>query len=104
LRPGSAVWNNPDMSNQAPMSDRREHAMNIKTGVKIGDYPGGSYTAQECRNIFYDSTNRLLTAECEDHAGSLFHTSVFVPTKYDDIVNCSGELEINKCTGEVWGS
>ncbi len=78
--------------------------MNIKTDVKIGGYPGGSYTTQECGNISYDPTNGLLTADCEDHAGSLFHTSVIVPTKYDDIVNCSGELEINNCTGEVWGS
>ena len=76
--------------------------MNIKTGVKIG-YPGGSYTTQ-CENIYYDSTNGLLTAEYEDHAGSVFHTSVIVPTNYKDIVNCNGELEMNECTGWVYGS
>ena len=90
------------MSNQAPMSDRRERYMKIKTGVKIG-YPGGSYT-QSCENISYDPTDGHLFADCEDHYGSLFRTFVHVPTNFDDIINCNGELEINECTGSVWGS
>lgn len=88
------------MSSQALMNDNGEHAMNIKTGVKIG-YPGGSYT-QSCENISYDPTSGLLRAECEDSSGSSFSTSVVVTPNYDDIVNCNGYLVMNECTGWEW--